>query len=210
MKRFTAAIAFLILVLFLAGTVWSVEDDDSIYRAGLKATDKQDKDDWDVNANMIIGAKALDKDDWEPVESQVEAGLSLDFAHRSWPFNFAVGILGSAIDKDDYFGSKVEGSTSELRLGIKKIWETTSNMRIYVGLGLAVINAKLKPNDSYDEASDDDDGSGEYISGGIYWTLARHFNLGLELGASGATATLFNHDTRVGGYHALFLTGYHW
>jgi len=209
-KRFTAVITVLIFVFFLAGIVRAVEDDDSKYRAGLKATGKQDKNNWNVNTNFIIGAKALDKDDWEPVESQVEVGFNVDFAHRSWPFNLAVGILGSAIDKDDYFGAKVEGSTSELRVGLKKIWEPTSNMRIYIGLGLAVINAKLKLSDYYDEVNDDDNGSGEYISGGVFWTLARHLNLGFELGTSGATATVFNYDTKTGGYHALFLTGYHW
>jgi hypothetical protein len=198
------------MVLFLVGMVWAVEDDEYKYRAGLTATSKQDKDNWDVNTNLTIGAKALDNDDWEPVESQVELGLNVDFAHKSWPFNFAIGILGSAIDKNDYFGTKVEGSTSELRVGLKKIWEPTSKMWIYIGLGLAIINAKLKLGGHDDEVSDDDNGSGEYISGGIFWTLARHLNLGFELGTSGATATVFDYDTKAGGYHGLFLIGYHW
>jgi hypothetical protein len=210
MKRFTAVITVFIMVLFLIGMVRAGEDDDYKYRAGLKATSKQDAHNWAVNTNLTIGAKALDKHDWEPVESQVELGLNVDFAHRSWPFNFAIGILGSTIDKNDYLGAKVKGDTSELRVGIKKIWEPTSNMRIYIGLGLAIVNAKLKLSNNSEKISDHGNGSGEYISGGIFWTLARHLNLGFELGTSGATATVFDYDTKAGGYHALFLSGYHW
>jgi hypothetical protein len=210
MKSFAAVITVLIIALFLAGMVWAVEDDDYEYRAGLKATSRQHADNWNVNANLTIGAKSLDNKDWEPVESQVELGFNVDFAHKSWPFNIAIGILGSAIDKNDYFGAKVEGSTSELRVGIKKIWEPTSNMQPYINGGLAIISAKLKLSNYNDELSDDDNGSGGYISGGIFWTLARHLNLGFEIGYSGATATVVNYNAKAGGSHALFLFGYHW
>jgi hypothetical protein len=210
MKRFAAAGAVFIMALFSVGTVWAEEDNDYKYRAGLEATGRQDADNWNVNANLVVGAKALDKDDWEPIESQVELGLNVDFAHKSWPFNFAVGILNSSGDKNNDSGAKVAGSISEFRIGIKKIWEPGSKMRVYVGLGLAIINAELKISGHYDEAGDKDYGSGAYINGGIFWTLARRLNLGFELGNSGATANVLNNDIKAGGGHALFLIGYHW
>ena len=210
MKGFGTIITVLIMVLLLVGMVWAEEDDDYKYRVGLLATGRQDTINWNVNTNLTTGAKALYSDDWEPVKSQAEIGFNVDFAHKSWPFNFTIGILHSEKDKNDYFGNKVEGSTSELRLGIKKIWETTSKMRTYIGLGLVIINAKLKISDYYDVVSDDDYGSGAYLDMGIFWTFARHLNLGFELGKSGATATVFNYDTKAGGSHALFLIGYHW
>jgi hypothetical protein len=165
---------------------------------------------WNVNANLFIGAKALDQDDWEPVESQVELGCNVDFAPESWPFNIDIGLLVSASEEKNCFGVKVEGSTTELRAGIKKIWEPTSTMRPYAGGGLAIINAELKLSGYYDEASVDDQGLGWYVSGGILWTLARHLNLGFELGYSKATVTFFDLDSNAGGGHALFLVGYHW
>jgi hypothetical protein len=165
---------------------------------------------WNVNTNFVIGAKALDKTDWEPVESQVELGLSIDFAPKSWPFNIEIGFLASAAEEEDFYYMDVEGSTTELRAGIKKIWEPTTTMRPYVGGGLAIINAELKLSDSYNEISVDDQGVGGYVSGGIFWTIARHLNLGFELGYSKATVTLAGYDGEAGGGHALFFVGYHW
>jgi hypothetical protein len=165
---------------------------------------------WNVNTNFAIGAKALDETDWEPVESQDELGLSIDFAPKTWPFSIEIGFLASATEEKDFYYMDVEGSTTELRAGIKKIWEPTTTMRPYVGGGLAIINAELKLSDSYDEISVDDQGVGGYVSGGIFWTIARHLNLGFELGYSKATVTLADYDGEAGGGHALFFVGYHW
>ncbi len=112
--------------------------------------------------------------------------------------------------EDDFYGADAEGSTTELRVGLKKIWEPTPTMRPYIGGGLALIGAGIKLSDEYDEVSADDNGVGGYINGGIYLAVAGHLNLGFEVGYSKATVELAGYDGDAGGGHALFLVGYHW
>ena len=56
--------------------------------------------------------------------------------------------------------------------------------------------------------SDDNNGIGIWLNGGVYWTLSQHFNLGLDLRYSQADVTLF--DVDAGGTHAGVILGYHW
>jgi len=172
------------------------------------------QDPWTGNANFLIGSKALDKDDWEPVESQTELGVDVDFAPRSWPIHLAVGFLQSSDDAklfDDYGDYKFRVTTSELKFGIKKIWDAAPMMHPYVGGGLAMINAKAKLSEiGYGSTSDDDQAIGLYVNGGIFWTLASYLNLGFELGYSKATVDVYDVDAEAGGGHALFLVGFHW
>jgi hypothetical protein len=169
---------------------------------------------WNVNANFLTGYKALDVDYWEPVEVQEVYGVNVDFGQKSWPVNIAIALLASDRNDDTYYFEDIEGSTIELRVGIKKIWEPTTTMRPYIGGGLAIINAEFKGSvgDNYmnDTSSDNDQGVGWYVNGGLFWTVAKHLNLGFELGYSKAAVTLYDQDGEAGGGHALFLIGYHW
>ena len=58
--------------------------------------------------------------------------------------------------------------------------------------------------------SDDDTALGLWIGGGVYWTPAEHFNIGLEAKYSNAEVTLFGVDANAGGGHFGALIGYHW
>jgi hypothetical protein len=178
-------------------------------------------DDWTGNANLVFGSKSLEKDDWEPLESQREVGFNVDFGKKSWPVNIEIGYLTSSdddsflIDLDgNLYDVKVEGSTTELRLGIKKIWMPTYSIRPYISGGLAVIGGKIKStvSDGFVSGSDSDShqGVGGYVNGGIFWTLANHFNVGVELGYSSASVKIYDIDTKAGGGHGLFFVGYHW
>jgi len=177
--------------------------------------------DWTGNAGLIIGSKTLNEDDWEPVESQSEVGAEVDFAKRSWPFHIAFAALQSSDEDtvyvrydDERLRTKIKASTTELRAGIKKIWEPTSVMRPYVGGGLALINAEFESSVRYEfegvSASSDDQGLGLWINGGIYWTLFKQLNLGFSVGYSKATSDLFDIDAESGGVHGAFCVGYHW
>lgn len=177
--------------------------------------------DWTGNANLITGSKALDEDDWEPVESQAEIGADVDFAKKSWPVHLAFAALQSS-DEDTFYTelddelirTKAKASTSELRFGVKKIWDQTDVMRPYVGGGLAIIDAELKTSvgSRFQGVSvkSDDQGFGLWVSGGIYWTLFKRLNLGFSVGYSKATLNLFDIDAESGGAHGAFCIGYHW
>ena len=163
-------------------------------------------DKWTGNVNFTLGSKALDEDDWEPVEDQGEFGIHVDFRKQEWPVNIAIAILGSAAD-DDYRGIDVEGSTSELRFGVRKIWEPTENMRPFLGGGLGFMSAEW---DVEGFGNDDDSTLGLWIDGGIYWTINHSFNLGFELGYSEGDVDIAGYDVNAGGGHAALLLGYHW
>jgi hypothetical protein len=164
--------------------------------------------DWTGNINFSMGAKALDEDDWEPLDSQPECGFNVDFGKKSWPFNVAIGVLTSSKEKD-YYGARIKGATKEFRAGIIKIWNATPTMRPYLGGGLALVNAEVKASADF-EVSNSDKKLGSYINGGVYWTIAKHFNLGCDLGYSKAKVNLYGIDGEAGGAHASFLIGYHW
>ena len=177
--------------------------------------------DWTGNANLTLGSKTLDEDDWEPVESQSAVGADVDFARKSWPVHMAFAAIQSSDEdtvyaevNDEMIRAKVKASTSELRFGVKKIWEPTLIMRPYVGVGLAIINAELKTflGSRFEggSVSSDDQGFGLWVSGGVFWTLFEKLNLGFTVGYSKATSNLFDIDAESGGVNGAFCIGYHW
>ena len=171
------------------------------------------------NINVFLGAKALDEDDWEPVEDQSEFGIKLDLRSKDWPVNIAIDYLASKSDEesvllfDPDLGTvelELEGETSELNLGVRKIWDHFPYVRPFIGGGLSFITAEAKGSALGVTISDDDSGVGIWIDGGVYWTLADHFNIGLEAAFSSAEVTLFDVDVEAGGGHFGILAGYHW
>jgi hypothetical protein len=101
---------------------------------------------------------------------------------------------------------KVEGETTEIDIGIRKIYENSPTMRPYIGGGLAFINGEFGIAGLI---SEDDDGVGIWIDAGLYWTLAKHFNIGFDIRYSWAEITLFGVDANAGGLHAGLIFGYH-
>jgi len=214
---------FIFILLFSISLIW------------FNQSEAQESGSWTGNINFSLGNKMMDKDDWSikeegldfELDTQREAGLNIDFGKKSWPVFISLGYLSSSADDslseeiavDDMVipvTTKFEGSTRELRLGIKKIWEPTSTMRPYIGGGLAMINGKGKVTASAEgisaSVSDDDQAAGFYVNGGIYWTIASHFNLGVDAGYSKAKVTFdkMESDMEVGGTHYSLLFGYHW
>ncbi|HNY64486.1 MAG TPA: hypothetical protein PKM41_03550 [Deltaproteobacteria bacterium] len=164
---------------------------------------------WTGNLNLTLGGKYLDDDDWDPVENQGELGISLDFRERHWPVNLYLALLGSAAE-DTVRGIDVEGSTSELRFGVRKIFDADRVVRPFIGGGLAFISAEMEGELGGVSVSDDDSGVGLFISGGIYFTLEKAFNLGVEVGYSAAKVDFLGVEGEAGGAHAALLLGYHW
>lgn len=208
--------------------------------------------DFTGNVNVYYGTKSLSDYDWADLSSQQGLGANADFNFKSMPFNIAIGYLKSTYDDTvlkEYtytpaFGpglpggppgmnltqtvevdTEYETSTSELRLGVKKIWEPTSNMRPFIGFGLAMIQAKNKASvdpvsaAAYSIAtplSDNDKALGMYISGGVYWTLfishlLNHINFGVEVAYSQANVEFKELGGKVnaGGTHYGLFVGYH-
>ncbi len=184
------------------------------------------------NINLFGGQKSLNKDDWSDeivdVSKQNEYGIKIDFKQKDWPVSIAIDYLSSSKDdsvsaaliNDPDLGTisvseKVKGKTSELNLGVRKILDLPSPIRPFIGGGISIVNAKADFDASISglgsfSDSDTDNAVGVWINAGVYVTLAEHFNIGVDLAYSNATVTLFEEDTKVGGFHYGLLAGYHW
>ena len=173
---------------------------------------------WSGNVNFFLGAKFLEEDDWEPVDEHVEGGILVDFKQQWFPFSIAIDLLYSGNDQDmgvhvfgfGTFGAHVESRTTEVNLGIRKIWEKSETVRPFVGGGLAIINAELNSKALGVSESDDDTGVGAWIDAGIYWTLNKQFNIGVDARWSRAEVDLYGITGQAGGWHIGAMAGFHW
>ena len=161
--------------------------------------------DWTGNLNLFLGAKALDKYEWEPTEEQDEFGVEVDFKQVGWPVSIAIDFL-SGSGEGTYLGVKFESKTSELNVGFRKIWDIFPRVRPFIGGGISFITGEFSGRG----LSDDDSAAGIWIGGGVYWTLGKHLNIGLEGKYSTADVTLFGVDADAGGGHFGILVGFHW
>ncbi len=157
------------------------------------------------NVNVFLGAKGLDENDWAPVDDQGEMAIEFDFRERTWPLNLVIGLRG-AHDEEGVGGGDIESSTSELSLGVRKIWDSAPYIRPFVGGGLALIGAEQK---SPAGTSSSDGAPGIWLGGGAYLALTPHFNIGLDLRVTGAEVTVAGVDREAGGVHFGVLFGYH-
>lgn len=169
---------------------------------------------WTGNANFFLGSKALNKAEWEPANEQGEFGVEVDFRQQDWPVGIAIDLLGAYGEGkvyDPFFGEVgLESETSELNLGVRKVWDAAPHVRPFIEGGLSLVKATGKVSMSGFTIEDSGNGSGYWLGGGVYWTLGEAFNIGLELKASSAKANIFGQDLKVGGGHAGLLLGYHW
>jgi len=161
------------------------------------------------NVNFLLGTKTLDTNDWAPFEEQAAFGVLVDFKQKNWPISIAIDILGS-YDEEVLLGVKTEATTSEFDIGIRKIWEISgSSIRPFIGGGIAFVRGEIKTS-NFVTLSVDDNGTGIWLNGGVYWTLGQHFNLGLQARYSRAEITFAGIDGEAGGTHAGIMLGYHW
>ena len=168
---------------------------------------------WTYDLNLLLAGKGMHKDDWEPTHRHGELGLQYTFGNPNWPLRFAMDLLASG-DKADYNRNgytEQRAATSELDLGVRKIWGGKGLWRPYFGGGIALVSGYLErrgPNHVIDK--DEDDGAGLWLGGGLMMTFKERWNVGLDLKASGANTRLFNRRLQGGGLHFGLLLGGRW
>jgi hypothetical protein len=160
------------------------------------------------NVNFFLGGKALEKDDWEPVESQGEFGAQITVGKEHWPVHIAIDVLGSA-DIETRPVADIEGRTSELAFGVRKIWGR-NNVHPFVGGGIASIHGEAEGGLFWLSVDDADTAGGFWVDGGVFWRLGKRFNIGFDVRYSAAEITLFERDINAGGTHAGLLLGWGW
>jgi len=168
---------------------------------------------WTGNLSVYLGYKDLDKDNWKPVDSQGEIGILLDFRPKNWPVNIAIDYLDSGEYEFRTISgnlARIDGDTSELAIGIRKIFEPFPTLRPYIGAGVAYINGEFEINQTPGRTSDDDSEIGYWIDVGLYWYFIEHFSIGVDLRYFKAEITLFGADAEAGGFHVGLTAGFRW
>ena len=153
------------------------------------------------NISFFLGKKFLDRKDWEPFDKHDEWGILLDLKfEETWPIFIAVDLLHS----------EDEAKTTELNIGVRKVWDNSMQVHPFIGGGLALIKAEIEGTALDTPLPKDKIGGGIWIGGGVYWTLSQHLNLGLNLRWSKAKLSRAFQQIDVGGKHAGLTLGYHW
>lgn len=166
---------------------------------------------WGGDADFLLAGKHLDHDDWDPTSHQGELGVLTNWRGPDWPVALAADLLVSGADEDASRGGFTEqrGSTSELDLGVRKVFRTGAHARPYVGGGLGAVSGRIELRGPAGTVSDRDSGLGVWLNGGIFWTIDA-FNIGADVRLSSAQVRLFGADKNAGGVHLGMLVGYHW
>lgn len=163
------------------------------------------------NVNIFLGGKTLDSNDWKaPYDDQAEFGILFDVRGEQWPVSIAADLLVSAHTESTVLGDYTEGTT-ELDLGVRKVFEFEGSIvHPYVGGGLAFVSGFRELAIGSYIGTEEDNGTGIWLNGGIYLTLGQSFNLGLDFRRSSGDVTLGGKTIDAGGTHAGLLLGYHW
>jgi len=176
------------------------------------------------NINLFGGVKSLDQDVWSPVENQPEYGVEMTFGGAGWPVMLALDAMQSSAEEDQD-SLTLTGTTTEVSVGIRKIWEK-GRARPFIGGGLAWIDAETEAEappppgtpglnffpqvDPGSSATESDSGTGLWGGAGVFWRLGSYFNLGISARFSGAKVTIRGDEEQAGGLHAGILLGFGW
>ncbi len=155
--------------------------------------------------NFVLGQKMLDDDEWGNLDGQEALAIEWTWGREDWPFFIATDFLYSTTD-EDVSGFNFEGTTWEIDLGVRKIWER-GNARPYVGGGLAWVNGEA---DVGGLGSADGSGLGGWIGGGVFWRMGARFNIGFAVRLSRAEADIEGTDVEAGGDFVGLTLGWGW
>ena len=175
--------------------------------------------------NLFGGIKSLDDSVWEPAESQQEFGVEISVGGATWPVMIAIDGFMSEDEVDDGAITRT-GSTRELALGVRKIWEY-GRAHPFIGGGINHIQAEVEtdappppatpglnffpePDPEGGTTSETDSGVGAWAGAGIFWRLGPYVNLGVSVRLSGAKVEFRDDEAQAGGLHAGVLLGFGW
>ncbi len=133
------------------------------------------------NLNLIIGEKKLSDSAWDPNDGQQVYGLLFDYYRVDEFLGLDAGLMYSTDDSEMGIGQ-----TTELFIGARKTFAFEEIYHPYVALGVTYVWATNGadagpiglPNFV---VADQGESAGFYLRGGIYATLAEHFNVGLDV-----------------------------
>lgn len=173
-------------------------------------------DEWNSNINFAFGYKNINDPYFDGADDHFQGGIMLDFSYTDWPVHLVLDRLrsthtGVVTTVVTFATIRVEMTTEEYDIGVRKIWQPSQRTRPYIGGGLALLEVEYSEKLPFtDKQSDTAEGTGYWYGGGIYFTLARHFNLGLDIRHSSVDVTLLGRSVDAGGTSTSLILGIHW
>jgi len=167
------------------------------------------------NFNVVYGQRSLDQDFWDPTDDQTVIGGTLEFGGKDWPVHIAAGYYKSddkgTLNSFPILGSvDLDAEVSEWSLGVHKVWKA-GIVRPYVGGGISFVSTDADVTSNLGSLSDDDDTTGVYVQGGVFWRLGEWFNLGFDARLlEGTGVTLFDMDGDADYWQIGALVGFGW
>ncbi len=197
------AIRIMLASFLLATTASAATDDDRITGS----------------VGIAAGFKNLDAG-WEPQDDQVAVVVSLTIGKKKWPVHFALDYVSGEHRETRTTGFPVippfccfmtevtaKSETSELDLGVRRVWRQDKKFRPYAGGGIAFIDGEIR----VDEAglSADDSTTGYWLDAG-FRKFKRRIGWGFDLRYSEGTINLGDGEVDAGGVQVLFNVGWRW
>jgi hypothetical protein len=159
--------------------------------------------------SVDLAARSLDERTWGPLHNQLSDGLRIEYARPGWPVRLSFGLHSSEEEETEgvfvpdggvscfliFCGPSghtvrrtvLRSSIRDVTLGVDKAWGgDRTNVRAYVGGGLALVRAKLE--DLHAGISDRDRSAGLWARAGIVglqrpYPGGIYFSFGLEVSA---------------------------
>ncbi|MCE9594068.1 MAG: porin family protein [Planctomycetes bacterium] len=131
-----------------------------------------------TRGTFLVGARGLDEDLWEPVEKQLVLGGEFSAVSKENGVGYEFGLSVGA-DSDEVGSIDVTGTTLEASGGLR-VEFGTDDVRPYVGVGVALINAEVEADDGSSTVSEDDTSVAAYIHAGVDVPLSERFFIGLD------------------------------
>jgi len=188
------------------------------------------------DVNVFLGQKAFSEDllDDFDLDKAFEygAGVALDF---EWPVMLTLDVLMASDDESftyydrgiGIYEYELEVETTEIHLGARYAFLKEGKIQPYVGAGVAYVQAdfscegecfaSFRGGPSNIDFVDDSD-VGFFADAGVLFRFAEHFNVGVDVRWSDASAELEPSilrgsppgDVDTGGLHYGVTFGYHW
>jgi len=170
------------------------------------------------SANVFVGQKWFSETEWQPIETQPEIGVQLEFGQLRAPIYFAVDVFyahDDATTTDPGGGeTRVEGGSTEYGVGVRKVFRREAMMHPHLGAGASLVAGDLTVTTPSERTQADDSDFGFWIDGGVTWRLGGHLNHGVEVRYSRVKLEFgdITQEKKVpgGGFHAGALVGFGW
>lgn len=162
------------------------------------------------NINVLLGQRTMLDDDWDDfdVQDQGLIGLNVDLQLPALP-GIEFGFMTSR-EEGDTATSEADVTLTDLFVGVNKTWNFPATpVHPFIGGGLTVRTIETDFELFASEFEDDDNDLALYLHGGVFWTIAEHFNIGVDVRVIvGGEMELFDDDVNANSYVTSLILGY--